>query len=50
MVTHDLGEAITMSNRVIVLTKRPATIKDDVKIEFNNRRSNSFSKEKRNRI
>ena len=37
MVTHDLGEAIIMSKRVIMLTKRPATIKDDVKIEFENK-------------
>ncbi|MBM6861949.1 ATP-binding cassette domain-containing protein, partial [Clostridium saudiense] len=37
MVTHDLGEAIIMSKRVIVLTKRPATIKDDVEIVFANK-------------
>ena len=30
MVTHDLGEAIVMSNRVIILSNRPATIKEDV--------------------
>ena len=34
MVTHDLGEAITMSKRVLVLSARPATIKDDVTISF----------------
>lgn len=27
MVTHDIGEAISMSNRVLVLSKRPAKIK-----------------------
>lgn len=27
MVTHDIAEAISMSDRIIVLTKRPATIK-----------------------
>lgn len=27
MVTHDISESISMSDRVIVLTKRPATIK-----------------------
>jgi len=27
MVTHDIAEAISMSDRVIVLTKRPATVK-----------------------
>ena len=35
IVTHDISEAISMSNRVIVLTKRPGTIKDIHKIEFN---------------
>jgi len=27
MVTHDIAEAISMSDRIIVLTKRPATVK-----------------------
>ena len=35
MVTHDISEAISMSDRVIVLTKRPGTIKNIFKIEFN---------------
>lgn len=39
MVTHDIAEAITMSSRVIVLSKRPAIIKKDIKIEFNNEQS-----------
>ena len=34
MVTHDIGEAISMSDKVIVLTKRPATIKNIYKINF----------------
>ena len=34
MVTHDISEAISMSDRVIVLTKRPGTIKNIHKIEF----------------
>lgn len=36
MVTHDISEAISMSNRVIVLSKRPATIKKIVPIELCN--------------
>lgn len=44
MVTHDLGEAIIMSKRVIVLTKRPATIKDDVEIIFANKEATPFKK------
>lgn len=27
MVTHDISEAISMSDRVIVLSQRPATVK-----------------------
>ena len=34
MVTHDISEAISMSDRVIVLSNRPATIKEIHKIEF----------------
>ena len=34
MVTHDISESISMSDKVIVLTKRPGTIKDIHKIEF----------------
>ena len=34
IVTHDISEAISMSDRVIVLTKRPGTIKDIHKIDF----------------
>ncbi len=34
MVTHDISEAISMSDRVIVLSKRPATVKKIHKIDF----------------
>ena len=34
MVTHDISEAISMSDRVIVLTKRPGTINKIHKIDF----------------
>ena len=52
IVTHDISEAISMSDRVMVLTKRPGTIKDIHKIEFeiedknpiNCRQSPKFSK------
>lgn len=46
MVTHDLGEAIATSDRIIVLTKRPAKLKLDVKIEFNNREATPFQRRK----
>jgi len=34
MVTHDISEAISMSDRIIVLSKRPATIKNIHQIDF----------------
>lgn len=34
IVTHDISEAISMSDRVLVLSKRPETIKDIHKINF----------------
>ena len=34
IVTHDISEAISMSDRVIVLSKRPAIVKNIVNIEF----------------
>ena len=39
MVTHDISEAISMSDRVIVLTHRPATVKNiyDIDFEMENR-------------
>ena len=46
MITHDLAEAISMSNRVVVLTNRPAKVKKIYNIEMvgksnpiNNRKS-----------
>ena len=34
VVTHDISEAISMSDRVVVLNARPGTIKDIHKIDF----------------
>lgn len=41
LVTHDISEAVAMSDRVIVLTRRPATIKSthDIKLSINDRTS-----------
>ena len=52
MVTHDISEAISMSDRILILSNRPAVIKDRVKIDFemenrtpiNCRESPKFSK------
>lgn len=50
MVTHDIGEAISLSDRVVVLSKRPASIKNIYDIELtgksnpiNNRKTPEFS-------
>lgn len=37
LVTHDLAEAISLSDRVIVLTKRPATVKKIYDINLTNK-------------
>ncbi len=34
LVTHDISEAIAMSDRIAVLSKRPATIKCEHEINF----------------
>lgn len=34
LVTHDISEAISMSDKIIVLTKRPGTIKNIVELNF----------------
>jgi len=39
MVTHDIGEAISMSDRVIVLTNRPSTVKNIYSIHLKEKRS-----------
>ena len=36
LVTHDISEAIAMSDKVIVLTKRPGSVKTIIDINFNN--------------
>ena len=50
MVTHDLAEAISLSNRIIVLTKRPAKVKciyeinlTDKSTPMNNRKCKNFN-------
>ncbi len=34
MVTHDISEAISMSDRIVILSNRPATIKEIIPIEL----------------
>ena len=37
MITHDIAEAISLADRVIVLSKRPATIKKIYNINLSNK-------------
>lgn len=46
MVTHDIAEAISMSQNVIVLSKRPATVKHEFKIDFESENLTPFEKRK----
>jgi len=39
MVTHDIGEAIAMSDRVVVLSARPGTVKANHEMHFKNDRA-----------
>lgn len=39
LVTHDISEAISMSDKIIVLTKRPGRIKEIITLEFDDKLS-----------
>lgn len=39
MVTHDIPESISMGDRVLILSQRPATIKESLLIDFSQNRS-----------
>lgn len=50
MVTHDIAEAISMADKIIILSKRPSTIKKIIDIKLtnkdnpiNNRKAKEFS-------
>jgi len=44
MVTHDIAEAISMSQKIIVLTKRPSNVKVEISIDFENHELTPFQK------
>ena len=39
MITHDIAEAVSMADRVVVLTNRPAKVKKIFNIEMNGKSS-----------
>ncbi len=39
MVTHDINEAVALSNKIVVLSSRPATVKKIYNIEFSDNRN-----------
>lgn len=43
LVTHDISEAIALADRVVVLSKRPATVKADHVIQFDGPRPGTLS-------
>ena len=44
MVTHDIAEAISLSEKVIVLSKRPSSVKVEIPIHFNGEELTPFQK------
>ncbi len=43
LITHDLSEAITLADRVLVLSKRPACVKCEMSIHFDTDRSDPLA-------
>lgn len=46
MVTHDIAEAISMSKKVIVLSKRPASVKKEAIMKFDSEELTPFQRRK----
>lgn len=44
LVTHDLSEAVSMADRIIVLTKRPARIKSILELKFSEKNLSPFQR------
>ena len=47
LVTHDLSEAISLADRIIILSKRPATIKQTLPLKFNLEEDTPLNRRKR---
>ncbi len=44
LVTHDISEAIAMSNKIIILSKRPASVKKIIDVKFSKENLTPFEK------
>jgi len=44
MVTHDISEAISLSDRILVLSRRPGSIQCDISINFSNKEATPFER------
>lgn len=47
LITHDIEEAIFLSDRILILDGKPASIKDEIVINFSHPRKNSIKTNKR---
>lgn len=43
LITHDLSEAITLADRVLVLSKRPSSVKYELKVSYDIERTSPLS-------
>lgn len=48
MVTHDIAEAISMSDKVIIISNRPGTIKKEIKIDLENKNTPTENRKDKN--
>ncbi|HEY7071028.1 MAG TPA: ABC transporter ATP-binding protein, partial [Acidimicrobiales bacterium] len=47
MVTHDVGEAVYLSERVVVLTRSPGTVSEIIEVPFGRTRGPAVRREQR---
>jgi NitT/TauT family transport system ATP-binding protein len=48
-ITHDLSEAVALSDRILVMSERPGTIVEQIKVEIPDR-DNPMQRRKDNRV
>ena len=50
MVTHDIAEAISMSDKIIIISNRPGTVKKIVEINLEEKRTPTENRKDKNFI